>query len=181
VLWRTAEQLVLPHYSALEGFHVLHAPDDMTLPRFQFSGEVAILDVNFDSRCVRLPASVSRRLESRVRRSALRAEAIITVSKFSQWKIFWRFKLAGARISVIYNASVLYLYALQARLPALARRYGISGEYIVTFADRSLHRNLATLWRTFAQLHKRASVQLLITVGWLRVIGTRPADACTRT
>jgi glycosyltransferase involved in cell wall biosynthesis len=181
VAWRIAEQFLLPRYAALERLDVLHSPDDMIPLRLGCRSVVTIHDVNFYSLSDRLPASASRLFESWVRRSALRADAIITVSKFSQREIASRFKVATERISVIHNAPAIRSRPPLARWPALARRLGISGDYIVTFADGSPHKNLATLLYAFALLLKQGRVQLLVvgrqapsdrrTVGLLHALG----------
>lgn len=181
VAWRIAEQFVLPRYAALERLDVLHSPDDMIPLRPTCPSVVTIHDVNFYSLSDSLPDAASRLFESWVRRSAFRADAIITVSRFSRREIISRFKVAADRVAVIHNAPATRPRPSQARWPELRRRLGISGDYMVTFADGSPHKNLVTLLHAFVLLRKEHQVQLVVvghqaaddrrTLGLLRALG----------
>lgn len=169
VAWRIAEQFLLPRYAALERLDVLHSPDDMIPLRPSCPSVVTIHDVNFYSLSDPLPGTASRLFESWVRRSAFRASAIITVSRFSRREIVSRFKVAAERIAVIHNAPAIRPRPSPARWPELRARLGISGGYIVTFADGSPHKNLTTLLHAFALLLKERRLELV-------VVGRQPPD-----
>jgi glycosyltransferase involved in cell wall biosynthesis len=169
VAWRISEQFLLPRYAARERLDLLHSPDDMIPLGLACPSVVTIHDVNFYSLADRLPGAASRLFESWVRRSALRANKIITVSRFSREEIVSRLKVAAERIAVIHNAPAIRPRPSQARWPELRCRLGISGDYIVTFADGSPHKNLTTLLHAFALLLKERRLELV-------VVGRQTAD-----
>lgn len=164
VAWRIAEQLLLPSYAASEDLDIVHCPDDMMPlpPRSSYRTVVTIHDVNFHSFADRIPRSVSRLCESWVRRSADRADAIITVSEFSRREIILGLAIPAARVSVIHNAPAIRTRPLQERWPALALRHSISRDYLIAFTDGSPHKNLVTLLRAFAVSAQRHAIQLVV-------------------
>jgi len=162
VTWRLTEQLLLARYAAQEQLDLLHLPDDMTPLRRVCPTVVTIHDVNFYSLSDRIPRSVIRLSEAWVRRSAERADAIITVSNFSREQITACLGVPGGRIAVIHNAPAIRARPPQARWAPLARRLGISRPYLVSFADGAPHKNLGTLLRAFAPLAERYRLQLVV-------------------
>lgn len=162
VAWRIAEQLLLPGYTASENLDIIHCPDDMMPLRSSCRTVVTIHDVNFRSFAGRVPPSVGRLCESWVRRSADRADAIITVSEFSRREIILRLAIPATRLSVIHNAPAIRVRPLQARWPALARRHSVSRDYLIAFSDGSPHKNLVTLLRAFALSARKHAMQLVV-------------------
>jgi glycosyltransferase involved in cell wall biosynthesis len=96
-----------------------------------------------------------------IRKSAERADSIITVSEFSRGQICFRLGVPPARVSVVHNAPAVRPLPKPAIWPGLAQRLGVSSGYILAFADGSPHKNLARLFTAFALLNDER-VQLLI-------------------
>jgi glycosyltransferase involved in cell wall biosynthesis len=156
--------LLLPRLSVLEGLDVLHSPNDTApLGRVRTAAVVVTIhDVNFYSLSDRLPNLAGRLFESWVRRSARRADEIITVSEFSRKEISRRLGTPSCHISVVHNAPAMWKSEPGARWSKLASRLGITGEYLITFADGSPHKNLPNLLRAFARLANGRRLQLVV-------------------
>jgi len=162
VAWRIAEQALAPRYADQERLDLLHAPADLIPLKRSCATVVTIHDVNFYSLSDRLPVSASRLFELWVKRSARRADAIITVSRFSGAQISANCGVADSRIAVIYNAPAIWKPPSAARWPQLARRLGLHCDYLVTFADGSPHKNLGALIQAFAQLGSSDRLRLVV-------------------
>ncbi|MBF6568424.1 MAG: glycosyltransferase family 4 protein [Candidatus Binataceae bacterium] len=165
VAWRVAEQLLTPRYAAVEKIDLLHSPADMIPLRRTCPVVVTIHDVNFYSLSDRLPVSASRLFELWVQRSARRADAIITVSEFSSFAISSQLDVALSRISVIHNAPAVRKLPSPAHWPRLAQRLGIEGDHLISFADGSPHKNLASLLKATVYLKSSWRGLQLVVIG----------------
>jgi glycosyltransferase involved in cell wall biosynthesis len=152
VAWRVIEQFMLSTFAAREKLDLLHAPADLLPPQCPCPSVVTIHDVNFYSLSDPLPPTAGRLFEWWVRRSARRADAIITVSEFSRAEIAARFRLSPYRVEVVHNGPASRPQPPTSQWPRLAARLGLSGDYIITVADGSPHKNLGRLLQAFARL-----------------------------
>jgi glycosyltransferase involved in cell wall biosynthesis len=88
-----------------------------------------------------------------VRPGALRAQLVLTVSRFSQREIEDRLALPPGRVQVVYNGVDPSLRpADPASLPAFRRRLGLPERFVLYVGNTKPHKNLAQLLDAFAAM-----------------------------
>jgi glycosyltransferase involved in cell wall biosynthesis len=106
--------------------------------------------------------------------AARRADALITVSHSARRDIVRVLGVAPEKVHVIYEAAAPCFRQFDPGVPAdaaeLARvraRYGLAGDELLYVGTLEPRKNLATLVRAFAALHRRGRARRLLLVGQL--------------
>lgn len=100
--------------------------------------------------------------------SAKNSDAVITVSKYSKSRIHEYMNLADGKIQVIYEAPKQEPAGFEpVKWQDLVHQYNIQKPYIVAFGGRSLHKNIITLFKAFAELNSDYEHYQLVVIGHL--------------
>jgi glycosyltransferase involved in cell wall biosynthesis len=112
-----------------------------------------------------LPGRWPRAQAALYRRSARRADLVLTVSQSSKADIERLYRIPAARIRAIPLAADDSFRVFAADTSGVRRRYGLEGRPFVLFVGKlSLRRNLLNLVRAFAEARRRASPSACLVV-----------------
>ncbi len=102
------------------------------------------------------PPLLRLRMETMCRRSAQKAQKILTVSEFSKKQIVEHYRLHPDKVAVTHHGvhEVYRVVEDQAAVGEVQRRYGISGSFILYVGKLQARKNLARLVRAYSILRR---------------------------
>ncbi len=173
------EQTRLPGMAARAGLDVLHSPGYTGSLMARCAQVVTIHDCH--PWAIPQSAKGTRRsiLKLLTKATARVAEAIVAVSEFSAREIADRLRVARAKIFVVHNAPASRLPVDHSEWPGLARRLGISQNYVMAFSSAAPHKNIDGLIRAFAMVSPSVDRQLVV-VGRIPANGQSPGVLARR-
>ena len=157
---------VVPTIELLERLHVFHS--QYIVPPLSFIPEVVTIhDVLFETHAELFRGAFSERSVRLIRRSALKASVVLTVSEFSRNAILERYGLPEEKVVVTPNAVDHDRFrVLEDDLSELRSRYGLDGPFVLTVGRLEPRKNLERLIRAFARARERLDSGLrLVLVG----------------
>ena len=178
-LW---EQLLVPR--AAKECNLLHVPHYNVPVLHRGPLIVSIMDVIHIS-CAPYRHSVSSYLYARpmLNFAARKADQIVTVSNYSKAQIVEALGIPASKITVIHCGVGTEFHPEydKQECKSVAARLGISRQYVLYVGNLKPHKNVSTLLRALAQLHRRKKLcHKLVIVGddarWKRTI----VDECLR-
>lgn len=165
-IYSLREQVLLPSEMMMSSPDVLHYPS-FNMPLFNSRPVVVTIH---DLIYFLYPAACPNRLAYMYARFMFRkvvsaAARIITVSQYSKNDIVDHLGVAPEKVSVVYNGvSTIYKPVTDSSaLDVVARRYGITGEYIFYVGSHHPRKNLKRLIQAYAKLRNMSKCQLVLT------------------
>ena len=165
-IYSLREQVLLPSEMMTSNPDVLHYPS-FNMPIFNSKPVVVTIH---DLIYFLYPGACPNRLAYMYARFMFRkvvsaAAGIITVSQYSKDDIVAHLGVAPEKITVVYNgvSDVYKPITDSSVLAVVARKYGITGEYIFYVGSHHPRKNLKRLIHAYARLRNRGKCQLILT------------------
>jgi glycosyltransferase involved in cell wall biosynthesis len=157
---------VVPALELTDRLDVFHS--QYIAPPVSFVPEVVTIhDVLFETHPELFQGAFSERSVRLIRRSALRARVVLTVSAFSRGEILDRYRLPEERVLVTPNAVNHESFRPLEIDPSILRdRYGLDGPFVLSVGRLEPRKNLERLIRAFGRARERFDKRLrLVLVG----------------
>ncbi len=156
------QQLYLPCRALQERLDVLHCPLDIAALGARCPVVLTIHDLNFGAVHETTLSAAQKLGEALVRGSARRADAVLTVSRFSRGQICERLGVPARKVRVVYNAPAARPCPPPGRFERLRARWRLWQPYYLGFSSLNAHKNIETLIAAFARLPSRARRRLVV-------------------
>jgi glycosyltransferase involved in cell wall biosynthesis len=158
--------LALPKAIRHDKLDVFHA--QYVLPPFtRCKTLVTIADLAFEHYPESFPAVQRARCKWMIPSAARKADHILTVSEFSKRDISERYKISPDKITVTYHGTDERFAPVDPSRARedLARKYQVSGPFLLYVGRIQARKNLIRLVEAFATLKKRGAPHQLVIVG----------------
>ena len=170
------EQVWLPKRLKAQGVDLVHSLGYVA-PLFPRCPSVlTVPDINFRAFGDQMSLVKRQTLMFFVHQAALRANAVITISKYARSQISLELGIPAAQITVVHLAASA-MSADDPNMAAIMQRYGVKQPYIIAFSSFSPHKNISRLMRAFAQACQDYNLPHQLVL-----LGHRPAngDGCAQ-
>jgi len=144
----------------------------LLLQGFQSPGVVTVLDIipRLTSEAPTLTTmrhGVDRALYALALKGLQKANAVVAISRFTKRTLISHLRLAPERIAVIYPAVNLGLFSPQSVSDSFLRTYDLDDRYryVLYVGTDDPRKNLSTLLRAFALVHRRVPEARMLKVG----------------
>jgi glycosyltransferase involved in cell wall biosynthesis len=171
---------VVPALGLRDRLDVFHS--QYLAPPFSFVPDVVTIhDVLFETHPELFRGAFSRRSVALIRRSARRAQVVVTVSEFSRQAILERYRLPEDRVVVTPNAVDREAFRPDGsgRSP-VRERYGLKHPYVLSVGRIEPRKNLTRLFRSFERVRKRLGKELVLAVAGASDFHSRAIEAEAR-
>jgi glycosyltransferase involved in cell wall biosynthesis len=156
--------VVVPALTVRDRLSVLHS--QYVIPLFSSTPNVVTIhDILFESHPDLFEGAFSERSKALIRRSARRAEIVLTVSEFSRRALIEHYGLPSGKVRVTPNGVDRRVFRPIADDPHGARkRHGLEGAFVLAVGRIEPRKNLVRLMRAFSRARERLSggVRLVI-------------------
>jgi glycosyltransferase involved in cell wall biosynthesis len=156
--------VVVPALTLRDRLSVLHS--QYVIPLFSSTPNVVTIhDILFESHPDLFEGAFSARSRALIRRSARRAEIVLTVSEFSRRALIDHYALPPGKVRVTPNGvDCRVFHRMGNEDPAARKRLGVEGPFVLAIGRIEPRKNLVRLMRAFAKARERLSggVRLVI-------------------
>jgi glycosyltransferase involved in cell wall biosynthesis len=156
----------IPRRTRMDQLDLFHA-QFIVPPFLKCKTVTTIPDIAYEHYPHFFPTHQSAWLKVLVRESAKRADHIITVSNYSKTDLIRTYGIREEKITVTYEGAGAEFVPLdrERAKEALARNYGINGEFILYVGRLQARKNLMRLVNAYARIRKAGFVQKLVLAG----------------
>jgi glycosyltransferase involved in cell wall biosynthesis len=119
------------------------SPDGFLPPEPRFPSVVAIHDLNFEHFPELFPASYRKLYLTRIRKSAVVAARVLTVSEFSKTDICDRYEVPRDKVDVIYSGLNSFIHPPEKTdIQEVRRQFSIQGNYLIVSGTLHPRKNI---------------------------------------
>jgi glycosyltransferase involved in cell wall biosynthesis len=149
--------VVVPALTIRDRLSVLHS--QFVIPLFSSTPNVVTIhDILFETHPDLFEGAFSARSKALIRRSARRAEVVLTVSEFSRRALVERYGLPADKVIVTPNGVDRRVFrAIPAELQSVRERHGLDGPFVLAVGRIEPRKNLIRLIRAFSRARERLS------------------------